>query len=59
MKLYRYNVAGIATANQSDAGKLRDFFACQAYSDTQALAWAAQRAGSFLTDLRITSKTEV
>jgi hypothetical protein len=58
MKLYSYEVSGVATETQSDAGKLRAFFWCKAYSDAQALAWSQEQAKGFLTNLRITGKVE-
>lgn len=58
MQLYSYEVSGIAAPSQSDAGKLRAFYWCKAYNDKQAIAWATERAKSYLTDLRITSKVE-
>ena len=59
MKLYSYEVAGIANVGQSDAGQLRTFYWCRAYSDSQALKWAADRGGQWLSDLRIVCKKEV
>jgi hypothetical protein len=56
MQAFKYEVSGIAADTQSDAGNLRTFFYCTAYADTQAIAWAGERAGKFLHSLRITSK---
>lgn len=59
MQLYSYEVSGTRAASQSNAGTVQTFFWCRAYSDEQALAWAKERAGSFLHSLHITKKKAV
>lgn len=56
MRLNRYVVSGMPNADQSDHGKRRDCFWCQAYSDEQALGWAKKRCGEYLSDFQIETK---